>query len=252
MTGDGQESPMRLVLWDIDRTLVDARSSGEDWYRKALAQATGQTLRCMPDTAGRTELAITTEVLETHGIEVRESSIDAMFTALAFVVAEERDGLSLYGSAMPGAAQALMALGTKPGVVQSLVTGNLPDVAFYKLDAFGLHRHVEFDIGGFGADSVHRHELIAASVTKANEKHGGTFDPSSVVVVGDTPHDVAAARRFGAVAIAVATGRSFEDELRAAGAHVVLPDLTDTDAVLDAVVTGKTGDNGVRSRRARS
>lgn len=225
----------RLVLWDVDLTLIDARGIGADWYRRALAEVTGTPLRHVPDMAGRTELAITGEVLAVHEIAAATDTVRAMFTALTGAVAADRDRLSLRGSAMPGAAQALNALAQLDGVVQSVVTGNLPEVAFHKLDAFGLHRHVDFEIGGFGDDSVHRHDLIAAAAGKAEAKHGRDFPPESVIVVGDTPHDVAGALRHGAVAVGVATGHSGEDELRAAGAHVVLPDLTETDVVLAAV-----------------
>lgn len=228
----------RLVLWDVDLTLIDARGIGTDWYRRALAEVTGLGLRHVPDMAGKTELAITGEVLAAHDVEAAADTVDAMFTALNTAVAADRDGLSLRGNAMPGAARALAALDETPGVLQGLVTGNLPEVAFHKLDAFGLHRHVDFDIGGFGSDSVHRHDLIAAAVRKAGTKHGREFAPDAVVVVGDTPRDVAGALRHGAVAVGVASGRNGEDELREAGAHVVLPDLTDTGAVLAAVRSG--------------
>lgn len=225
----------RLVLWDVDLTLIDARSIGVDWYRRALSEVTGVRLRHVPDMAGKTELAITAEVLAAHDVDIAEDTVAAMFTALTTVVLADRDALSLRGSAMPGATQALAALAEVPGVVQTLVTGNLPEVAFHKLDAFGLHRHVDFDIGGFGAESPHRHDLISAAVAKAAAKHDAEFAPESVIVVGDTPRDVAGALQHGAIAIGVASGRSDERELRAAGAHVVLPDLTDTDAVLQAV-----------------
>ncbi|MFR9730763.1 HAD family hydrolase [Saccharopolyspora sp. MS10] len=225
----------RLVLWDVDLTLIDARSIGVDWYRRVLAEVTGVAMRHVPDMAGKTELAITGEVLAAHDIDAAEDTVRAMFDALVSVVLADRDVLSLRGAAMPGAARALDALAEVPGVVQTLVTGNLPEVAFHKLDAFGLHRHVDFGIGGFGAESRHRHDLISTAVAKAGAKHGTEFPPESVVVVGDTPRDVAGALHHGAVAIGVASGRSDERSLREAGAHVVLPDLTDTEAVLTAV-----------------
>ncbi|MER5388416.1 haloacid dehalogenase-like hydrolase [Saccharopolyspora sp. NPDC002686] len=225
----------RLVLWDIDLTLVDARGFGPRWYRQALAAVTGRALESMPDTAGRTELAITTDVLENHGVPADETTIAAMFTALTSAVAETRDELAERGSALPGAAQVLKALSLEPGFEQTLVTGNLAEVAFHKLESFDLHHHVDFEIGGFGAGSVHRHDLIADSVAKAADRRGAVISPDSVVVVGDTPHDVAGALSFGAIAVGVATGHSTEIQLHAAGAHAVLPDLADTDAVLTAL-----------------
>lgn len=232
MTTNGDR---RLVLWDIDLTLIDARGFGKDWYSRALAEVTGEQLRTMPETAGRTELAIAGDVLERHGVPVDESSIERIFTALAAVVSADRTALSRGGSVLPGAEAALGALAEMPEFVQTAVTGNLPSMAFVKLDTFGLHRYLDFEIGGFGTDSAHRHDLIAAAVAKAGDKHGTTFAPEDVVVVGDTPHDVVGALRSGAVAVGVATGGSGEDELREAGAHVVLEDLADTEAVLAAL-----------------
>jgi phosphoglycolate phosphatase len=225
----------RLVLWDIDLTLIDARGFGSRWYRQALAEVTGKTLQRMPDTTGRTELAITTDVLEIHDSAADEETIVAMFAALTSAAADTRDELAERGSALPGAARALKMLAAEPGFIQTLVTGNLAEVAFHKLESFDLHHHVDFEIGGYGAVSVHRHDLIADSVAKAADRHGSAISPASVVVVGDTPHDIAGALRFGAVAVGVATGRSSEDDLREAGAHVVLPNLADTDAVRTAL-----------------
>ncbi|GAB3275361.1 HAD family hydrolase [Parasphingorhabdus pacifica] len=232
-SNNGSES--RLVLWDIDLTLIDARGFGESWYRAALTEVTGRDLRRMPDTAGRTELAITTDALNNHGVEATETTVAAMFAALTSVVESSRDELASHGHAMPGAALALHALTETPEFMQTAVTGNLPSVALAKLDAFGLDRHLDFEIGGFGTDSVHRNDLISAAVAKAGDKHSTTFAPDDVVVVGDTPHDVAGALHSGAVAVGVATGGSDEGELRDAGAHVVLKDLADTEAVLAAL-----------------
>jgi phosphoglycolate phosphatase-like HAD superfamily hydrolase len=115
-------------------------------------------------------------------------------------------------------------------VVQSLVTGNLPVLAGYKLAAFDLHHHIDFEIGGYGSLSEHRHDLVAAAIRQAGDKHGTTFE--SVVVIGDTPHDVAAGLHHGTTAVGVATGRYTVEELTAAGAHVAFPDLSDTSSVV--------------------
>ncbi|KEI44377.1 HAD family hydrolase [Saccharopolyspora rectivirgula] len=225
----------RLVLWDIDLTLIDARGFGTRWYRKALAEVTGKDLIRMPNTAGRTELAITTDVLNTHGLPADDDTVSAMFTALTKAVEATREELAAQGSAMPGAAQALAHLASADGIAQTPVTGNLPEVAHHKLAAFDLQEHLDFGLGGFGHLSHHRHDLIADSVRKAEARTGRQIDAGSVVVVGDTPHDVAGALRFGAVAVGVATGGHTEEELRAAGAHHVLPHLADTERVLGAL-----------------
>ncbi|WP_433869696.1 HAD family hydrolase [Saccharopolyspora sp. CA-218241] len=226
----------RLVLWDIDLTLIDAPGFGPRWYREALAEVTGDELAEMPETAGRTEAAIAADVLRRHGRDADEAAVAALYAALATAVAGSRAELAERGRALPGAARAMTALAAVPGVAQTLVTGNLAEVAFHKLDTFGLHHHVDFDIAGFGDTSPHRHDLIAEAVAKAAAKHGAPWPPEDVVVIGDTPHDVAGALRFGAIAIGVATGRSSAEELTTAGAHAVLPDLADTESVVAAIL----------------
>jgi phosphoglycolate phosphatase len=226
----------RLVLWDIDLTLVDLRGLGGGWYAQALADVAGVALRDVPSFPGRTERAITMEVLAAHAIEATDEVVQRMWERLVAIATEARPTLAEHGSALPGAAAALAAMADRADLVQTLVTGNLPEIAMHKLAAFDLHTHLDFDIGGYGSLSAQRPELVLHAVSSASTKHGTTFAPESVVVIGDTPHDVDAALHHGGVAIGVATGRHSEQELHDAGAHVVLTDLSDTAAVLAAVL----------------
>ncbi|MEU6642253.1 haloacid dehalogenase-like hydrolase [Saccharomonospora sp. NPDC046836] len=227
----------RLVLWDIDLTLVDLRGLGGRWYADALATVAGVALRDLPSFPGRTERAISMELLATHGIEPTEDRIRAVWQELVRLSSAARPALTGYGHALPGAAAVLSALAGQDGVVQSLVTGNLPEIAEHKLSAFDLHTHIDFGIGGYGSLSAHRPDLVAHAVALAARKHDHAFAPESVIVIGDTPHDVEAARAHGAVAVGVATGRHSEHELQASGANVVFGDLSDTGAVLGALPT---------------
>ncbi|MCR6484508.1 haloacid dehalogenase-like hydrolase [Amycolatopsis sp. OK19-0408] len=224
----------RLVLWDIDHTLVDFTGLGSAWYATALAATTGTELVTYPDFGGRTERAISTDLLTAHGLEPTEELIQALW--LALIAESERSVAQLPASAraLPGAAEALTDFAGHDGVVQSLVTGNLPEISRHKLVAFGLHEHLDLEIGGYGTLSAHRPDLVPHAVARAAAKHGTEFD--AVVVIGDTPNDVEAALDHGAVAVAVATGHYTAEELQAAGAHTVLPDLADTDAVRAAVL----------------
>ena len=228
-------SAHRLVLWDIDQTLIDLRGAGKGWYRQVLADVTGRAMTRMPDFFGRTERAITAEVLTLHGVEPTEELIQRMWAGLAAVSEAALPELAERGLALPGAGTALAGVAARGGALQSLVTGNLREVAWHKLSAFGLHTHLDFEIGGYGHLSADRPDLVAYAVDRAHATHGMRFEPTSVVVIGDTPHDIDAARAHGAVAVGVATGRFGEDALRDAGAQVVLRDLTDTDRVLAAV-----------------
>ncbi|MEU6150407.1 haloacid dehalogenase-like hydrolase [Actinosynnema sp. NPDC047251] len=222
-----------LVLWDIDLTLIDARGLGHTWYRTALHAVAGLELVHTPSFPGRTERAITQELLLAHDLEPTEELISRLHTELIDVATREHTELPTHGHALPGAAEALEALARQENVVQSLVTGNLVEIARFKLAAFDLHHHVDFEIGGYGTVSEHRPALVLDAVRRASAKHGKDF---SAVVIGDTPHDVHAALHHGAFAIGVATGRSTADELRDSGAHIVLADLSDTSAVLSAVL----------------
>ncbi len=227
-------APTTLVLWDIDLTLVDYSGTGRKWYGEALATVLGVEMAHLPVFAGRTERSITVEMLEAHGVDWTEDHVARVFAELVAIATAARPELPALGRPLPGAAEVLRELAGRADVVQSLVTGNLPELADCKLATFGLDRYVDLEVGGYGSLSADRHELVAAAVGAASAKYG--FRPERVVVVGDTPHDVAAALHHGAVGVGVATGRHTTAELAAAGAHLVLADLSDTDAVVSALV----------------
>jgi phosphoglycolate phosphatase-like HAD superfamily hydrolase len=131
--------------------------------------------------------------------------------------------------------------GARPSrrVHQSVVTGNIRMLAEVKLAALGLRNGLDLCIGAYGDDHEDRTELVQVARRRAAAVHGRTptaFAGTSTVVIGDTPLDVTAALAAGARAVGVATGAHPAAELREAGAHAVLPDLTDTDAVLKALL----------------
>lgn len=225
-----------LVLWDIDLTLVDYTGLGRRWYAEALASVAGRELAHLPVFPGRTERSLARELLKAHDLAHDDENVERVLAALEDIGHATRPSLPTLGRALAGAPEILAALAERDGVVQSLVTGNLPVLADYKLAAFELDRHVDLTIGGYGSLSDHRHDLVEAAMAQAGAKHGVTFAPSSVVVVGDTPMDVAAGRHHGTVTIGVATGRHTVDQLTDSGADVVLPSLADTPAVLAALL----------------
>jgi phosphoglycolate phosphatase len=109
-------------------------------------------------------------------------------------------------------------------------------VAITKLVTFGLDAHIDFDVGAYGSDDPVRSKLVEVARQRAAAKYRTEFGRATVLI-GDTPSDIAAGSDAGAFVIAVASGRSSMDELRAAEAEVVLPDLTDTDALVQVVRT---------------
>ena len=114
-----------------------------------------------------------------------------------------------------------------------MATGNVAAVARTKLAVFGLGIHLDLEIGGYGSDCPDRATLIRTARQRAETKHGAGIPDKKVVVVGDTPNDIAGARANGVVAVGVATGRFGLADLRAAGADLVLPSLEEHDPLVE-------------------
>jgi len=146
-------------------------------------------------------------------------------------------------SAQPAAPRAVTGIAGsgKPNrrVYQTVLTGSIRPVAEVKLTAVGLRDGIDLCIGAYGDDHEDRTELVHVARRRAAGVHGRSdaeFTGASTVVIGDTPLDVSAALAAGARAVGVASGLYSAAELRQAGAHAVLPDLTDTTAVLRALL----------------
>jgi phosphoglycolate phosphatase len=229
-----------LVLWDIDQTLLTANGTGARLYENALRQMYGRDLpQASTSMAGRTDTAIALEILSLAGVPEPAEQVRPFQDFMAARADEMADDLRARGRALPGAAEALaaLALAQRDGdVVQSLLTGNLPEFARVKLAAFGLAEHLDLTIGAYGDLSAIRADLVDVARSRAAAVHGCDFPGRQTVLVGDTPSDVEAALLTGASAVAVATGHFTMAELAAAGAHVVLPDLSDTPVVVEAIL----------------
>jgi phosphoglycolate phosphatase len=219
-----------LVLWDVDYTLVSADGLGTRLYQVVFREMFGRELTAVAPKAGRTDRAIIGDTLALAGVSRAE--VDAFLAALARAAA---DG-AVPGPVLPmaGAPEAIAALASA-GVRQSVLTGNIRPLAALKLRRAGLGEHLDLDAGAYGDVHEVRAELVAVARRAASRAYGTDFAGQSTVLVGDTPLDVAAALATGARVVAVATGSYPAAELSAAGAGVVLPDLTDTARVLAAV-----------------
>ena len=111
-----------------------------------------------------------------------------------------------------------------------LLTGNFEEGARIKLQHFDLWKY--FRCGAFGDDASDRNHLVPVAMQRARDCGLVDASPSDVVVIGDTPHDIACARAVGATPVAVATGSYSVDQLRGAGADIVFKDLSETEAVV--------------------
>jgi phosphoglycolate phosphatase-like HAD superfamily hydrolase len=231
----------RLVLWNIDLTLLDVAQVTREACAEAFRQVTGRPLVRLPRMADRADsevffdaLALNAEELAAGGSN-SQHLLDGYTQALAEAFGARQALLSQKGRLLPGAREALTAVGKLPGVVQTVLTGSIQPNALAKLRAFGLATLVDTDIGGYGSAAYPRGTLLRVTRDRAAEARGVTFGEKATVYIGDSPRDVEAARIGGAWAIMGAGGRATHAELTAAGADAVFPDLTDTTALTRTV-----------------
>jgi phosphoglycolate phosphatase-like HAD superfamily hydrolase len=226
-----------FVLWDIDGTLLHAGGFGWDLICSAFLQLHGRPLLRSVPMSGRTDRAIAADLLTEHGIS-GDGHIDALHTLVCELAESGRSGVAddisrRGGGVLPGAGNAVAALASVPGVVQSVLSGNLSRLAAVKLGAFRDFDPLDLSLGAFGDHHYVRADLVAVARRRYADRYG--TEPADVLLIGDTPLDIEAARVSGARVVAVATGHYAVDDLTAAGATVVLADLRDTDALLAAV-----------------
>jgi phosphoglycolate phosphatase len=251
--------PPVLVLWDVDYTLLRGGPSGPALYETVLGELYGVALPAqLRSMAGRTDSAIALEVLAAAGLDA-PGELPRFHRALSERAPEVASMVRDQGAVLPGVREALATLAgyaANGHVVQSLLTGNLLALARVKLEALGLTDHIDLDVGAYGDVSQVRGDLVPVARRKAAARYGADFSGRATVLVGDTPHDVEAAAVAGARSVAVATGRFSVSQLADAGADVVLPDLTDTERVVAAVLDGKQelarGDDSAQSARSCS
>ena len=224
-----------LILWDIDGTLVYMDRAGERALLLAIKDLYGRDLGAeLPvDLRGRTDTSIARDLLAF--LEVPHSFEEESRFRRAYL---EHMPLTLpAGKAriLAGVREALDAIHAHPEIHQALLTGNLKEGAKLKLDYLGLWEYFEF--GAFANDSHLRDELGPFALRRAKEKLGIDFPPERVFIIGDTPHDIACGKAIGAKTIAVATGSFTVEQLAATNPTYVFKDLSNTQALLDAILS---------------
>lgn len=229
----------KLVLFDIDGTLVSAGRIARDSILRALESAYPWKAgdlhqdRSRYDFSGKTDPQIVRDlVLEHVGAERFESDLPR---ALELYLEELRRQLRPDSVIpKPGIPALLARLAEEPRVTLALLTGNLERGARLKLEPPGFNRY--FPFGAFGSDSADRYQLPRVAVERAREHTGRAFAGKSVVVVGDSIHDVACGRSLGVRSVAVATGITSKERLEAERPDAFMPDLADTERALEAIL----------------
>jgi phosphoglycolate phosphatase-like HAD superfamily hydrolase len=223
----------KLILWDIDGTIIVSHGAGVRAMEKALTKRFGVTCDLTKiDWAGRTDSWITGEVLRHTGLpDTAQNSHDYLETYLELLPQELRDGRQ--GQVLPGVLELLETLKHRTDVAQGLLTGNLRRGAELKLTHYRVWHYFEF--GAFADDSPRRNDLGPHALRRAKERHAVDFRPERTVIIGDTPHDIECGQVIGAQTVGVATGRYTVAELSAHRPTAVFKDFADTAAFLRVV-----------------
>jgi phosphoglycolate phosphatase-like HAD superfamily hydrolase len=226
----------KLILWDIDGTLIYSGGVAGEAMRAAMERVYGRATSAERHAyAGKTDQQIILETFAERAHADLLSLLEQFTAAYLDELAARRDELLARGYVLEGVAAALERL-AGASVLQSLLTGNLKPVAHFKLDLLGLTRYFDFESGAYGSDHHIRANLVPIAAERAARRYGRRFAGRDVVVIGDTPNDIDCGRAAGARTIAVASGPFGVDELRAHGADVALANLADTEAVIAAIL----------------
>jgi phosphoglycolate phosphatase-like HAD superfamily hydrolase len=227
-----------LVLFDIDGTLLLTAGAGRRAITAALADRLGESdawRRVRFD--GKTDPQIVRELLEAAGDAGAHDPDTVADVCARYVVHLEEELERSPGATrlLPGVMPLLDRLERRGDVVLGLLTGNVVRGASLKLRSGGLDP-ARFRVGAYGSDSAHRPDLPGIAAERAAPMFGRVPQGDAVVIVGDTPADVTCGQAIGARAVAVATGSYTVTALRDAGARAAFQDLSDIDAVLEALL----------------
>lgn len=222
----------RLLLFDIDGTLIHSGGAGVEALKRALKERFGieDNLHDI-EFAGMTDSGIVVSILNKHKIAPSAENIAAFLDSYVHFLPHELPRRK--GNLLPGVLDLLEKLKTRKHVVLGLLTGNVSRGAKLKLSHYGVWHYFEF--GAFADDHHDRNELGAFARARAQEKHGREFSSDEIDVIGDTPRDIACGRALGARTIAVATGSWSREKLAEYDPDILIDDLSDVDRLIDTL-----------------
>ena len=228
-----QMTPKRVLLFDIDGTLLDPKDSCPRFLEQAVREVFGISISMDGFVvAGKTDWQILTEVMRLAGLSDGEINAkrSAEFAAYARIYAVQGKDVGMV--ALPGVNALLDRLVGHPEFALGLVTGNIHNIVPYKLRSAGLDPSV-FAFGAFGDDHMDRNRLPGIALERYKEMQGSQVKKENVLVIGDTQRDIACARNYGLKAMCVATGQYSYLDLAGHHPDYLLEDLADTDRVME-------------------
>jgi phosphoglycolate phosphatase len=227
----------RLLLFDIDGTLVRAGPVGAAVFDRAVEAVIGEVPAERVRMSGKTDPQIVREYLAL--VESDDPShLPAVLAHLERELAAAAAQIATDGHTCPGVPELLTALATDDRLHLSVLTGNIAPNAVVKLAAFGLEKWLDLESGAYGSDHEDRKALVPIALDRLASLRGTRLTPAEVWVIGDTPRDYQCAEAVNAHSLLVATGRYGQAELASLGADAVLADLANTDAVVGLLTEG--------------
>lgn len=222
----------RLLLFDIDGTLLSSRGTGVSAMAEAGHRVLGPSFSLSKiNFAGHLDTLIFGEAVRSAGFEPTQELEERFIQVYAELLEQKVSNNATPFQAMPGVLDVLELLQEQAEATLGLLTGNYARTAPLKLRGAGIDPDV-FVIGAFGDKGPTRAALVPRALDQHQERFGYRPGAESVLIIGDTPRDVACARANGCHVLAVATGRYSAGELREAGADWVADDLTDASSLL--------------------
>lgn len=228
---------MRIVLFDIDGTLLKSGGVGRVAMERALSSVFGSTGRAEYHYDGKTDRQIVRDLMKHEGFSDDEidQQMDALLGQYVSGLTEELASGTRNVLLLPGVVELLDALERQDNVVIGLLTGNIQQGARAKLTAAGIDPS-RFKVNAFGSDHEHRPKLPAVAQQRARELLGIHVEGNRLVVIGDTPADIQCGEEIGARAIGVATGRYSVADLARYNPYAVFESLADTNALLRSIL----------------
>ncbi len=225
---------MKLLLFDIDGTLLMSGGAGRTALNRALYQLFGhQDGFANVPMMGRTDPLILKDVFFTLGLQADAARI-AHFQEIYYrFLDEELKNNSVPKSLCPGIPDLLKAIDEDPDLTPGILTGNWEKGAFLKLKAFNIHNH--FHLGAYADDAAERVKLVPFAMKRFRIKYGYSINPGDVYVIGDTPLDIIAAKPHGVRTVGVATGHHTLDEIAEENPDLLLENLEDYPVFLEAL-----------------
>jgi len=224
---------MKIVLFDIDGTLLVTNRAGSTAMHAALAEEFGVTEPALVDFAGRTDRGIIGDFFRHHAVQDTEENVARFVAAylrrLPSALAAQR------GRVLPGVNALIDLLAGRDDVAVGLLTGNLERGARHKLSHFELDTYFAF--GGFGDTHRERNDVARAALRAAEAHAAMVIEPSRVIVIGDTQRDIFCARSIGARAVAVATGSDSRERLAGQQPDLLIDDLSDPSVIVSLLAS---------------